>query len=225
MMIQWWEHSQKGVTDDGQTDRQTDGRTDRQTDWTIHRAAWSQLKSTSPHSLIEHIKIHSRFLMIMSGFDVSNTTQSVTQFTVNNETYKSTYHWRILFNLNSDFLLRTANVTVLLLCYTPPETSQMTHCHGYGYCWLWRYKVVCVIVMCHVACIVLCRPKQCWRWRTRGKGLGRYRAICMNGVAWNKNILPMVALDEYIYRDDGLLQNTDCLQVFFWIDDIATDFD
>ena len=51
--------------------------------------------------------------MIMSGFDVSNTTQSVTQFTVNNETYKSTYHWRILFNLNSDFLLRTANVTVL----------------------------------------------------------------------------------------------------------------
>ena len=35
MMIRWWEHSQKGVTD---------GRTDRQTDWTIHRAAWSQLK-------------------------------------------------------------------------------------------------------------------------------------------------------------------------------------
>ena len=36
MMIRWWEHSQKGVTD---------GRTDRQTDWTIHRAAWSQLKT------------------------------------------------------------------------------------------------------------------------------------------------------------------------------------
>ena len=35
MMIRWWEHSQKGVTD---------GRTDRRTDWTIHRAAWSQLK-------------------------------------------------------------------------------------------------------------------------------------------------------------------------------------
>ena len=27
MMIRWWEHSQKGVTD-GRTDRQTDGRTD-----------------------------------------------------------------------------------------------------------------------------------------------------------------------------------------------------
>ena len=39
MMIQWWEHSQKGVTDgrtDRQTDRQTDGRTDRQTDGLNH---------------------------------------------------------------------------------------------------------------------------------------------------------------------------------------------
>ena len=40
IMIGWWEHSQKGVTD-RRTDRQTDG----QTDWTIHRAAWSQLKT------------------------------------------------------------------------------------------------------------------------------------------------------------------------------------
>ena len=39
MMIRWWEHSQKDVTDG-----QTDGGTDGQTDWTIHRAAWSQLK-------------------------------------------------------------------------------------------------------------------------------------------------------------------------------------
>ena len=38
MMIRWWEQSQKGVTD-------RDGQTDRQTDWTIHRAAWSQLKN------------------------------------------------------------------------------------------------------------------------------------------------------------------------------------
>ena len=35
MMIRWWEHGEKGVTD-----RQTDGRTD----WTSHIAAWSQLK-------------------------------------------------------------------------------------------------------------------------------------------------------------------------------------
>ena len=39
VMIQWWEHSQKGVTD-----RRTDRQTDRRTDWTICRAAWSQLK-------------------------------------------------------------------------------------------------------------------------------------------------------------------------------------
>ena len=51
MMIRWWEHSQKGVTDrqtDGQTDRRTDRQTDRQTSKnTIHRAAWSQLKIVS----------------------------------------------------------------------------------------------------------------------------------------------------------------------------------
>ena len=46
MMIRWWEHSQKGVTD-GQTDRRTDGQTDRRTENTIHRAAWSQLKIMS----------------------------------------------------------------------------------------------------------------------------------------------------------------------------------
>ena len=44
MMIRWWEHGEKGVTDrrtDGQTDRRTDGRTEN----TICRAAWSQLKT------------------------------------------------------------------------------------------------------------------------------------------------------------------------------------
>ena len=35
MMIRWWEHGEKGVTD---------RRTDRQTENTICRAAWSQLK-------------------------------------------------------------------------------------------------------------------------------------------------------------------------------------
>ena len=40
MMIRWWEHSQKGVTD-----RRTDGQTDGQTENTICRAAWSQLKT------------------------------------------------------------------------------------------------------------------------------------------------------------------------------------
>ena len=43
VMIRWWEHSQKGVTD-RQTDRQTDGQTEN----TICRAAWSQLKINRP---------------------------------------------------------------------------------------------------------------------------------------------------------------------------------
>ena len=48
MMIRWWEHGEKGVTD-RQTDGRTDGRTDSRADWTSHIAAWSQLKS--PRSL------------------------------------------------------------------------------------------------------------------------------------------------------------------------------
>ena len=45
MMIRWWEHGEKGVTD-GQTDGQTDRQTDRQTENTICRTAWSQLKNS-----------------------------------------------------------------------------------------------------------------------------------------------------------------------------------
>ena len=40
MMIRWWNIVNKVW----QTDRRTDGQTDGRTDWTIHRAAWSQLK-------------------------------------------------------------------------------------------------------------------------------------------------------------------------------------
>ena len=48
MMIRWWEHSQKGLTD-----RRTDGQTEN----TICRAAWSQLKSDT-WNVIEHIDNH-----------------------------------------------------------------------------------------------------------------------------------------------------------------------
>ena len=54
MMILWWEHSQKGVTD-RQTDRRTDRQTDGRTDWTIHRAAWSQLKNTNTYFLLSDV--------------------------------------------------------------------------------------------------------------------------------------------------------------------------
>ena len=52
MMIPWWEHSQKGVTD---------GQTDRRTENTICRAAWSQLKTlghlfSTTSSFVRHFK-------------------------------------------------------------------------------------------------------------------------------------------------------------------------
>ena len=49
MMIRWWEHSQKGVTD-----RRTDRRTDGQTENTICRAAWSQLKIGGSKLSLKH---------------------------------------------------------------------------------------------------------------------------------------------------------------------------
>ena len=55
MMIRWWEHGEKGVTD-RRTDGQTDGRTDRRTDWTSHIAAWSQLKmDLKMHLPVTHV--------------------------------------------------------------------------------------------------------------------------------------------------------------------------
>ena len=49
MMIRWWEHSEKCVTD-RQTDGQADGLTDGRTDLAIHRAAWSLLKTKQTES-------------------------------------------------------------------------------------------------------------------------------------------------------------------------------
>ena len=64
MMIRWWEHSQKGVTD-RQTDRRTDGQTDGQTENTICRAAWSQLK-THPKFSKNRIPPKSNQVMTMT---------------------------------------------------------------------------------------------------------------------------------------------------------------
>ena len=48
MMIRWWEHSEKGVTD---------GQTDRQTERSVLRAAWSQQKIVTCH-LITYSSSH-----------------------------------------------------------------------------------------------------------------------------------------------------------------------
>ena len=57
MMIRWWEHSQKGVTD---------GQTGRRTENTIPRAAWSQLN-----------KANLRDLIAATGLVISNWIQIV----------------------------------------------------------------------------------------------------------------------------------------------------
>ena len=72
MMIRWWEHSQKGVTD-RQTDRRTDRQTDGQTENTICRAAWSQLKTIghffyAASSFVHHFVAIGEFkLKLQSG--------------------------------------------------------------------------------------------------------------------------------------------------------------
>ena len=64
MMIRWWEHGEKGVTD-----RQTDGQTDRQTENTICWAAWSQLKSCQKciFGLVKHNKANLKDLITATG--------------------------------------------------------------------------------------------------------------------------------------------------------------
>ena len=66
MMIRWWEHSQKGVTD-GRTDRRTDGRTD----WTIHRAAWSQLKNGPLYGEYQNIQAWTKWQILQTTFELN----------------------------------------------------------------------------------------------------------------------------------------------------------
>ena len=57
LMIQWWEHSEKGMTD---------GRTDRQTERSVLRAAWSQLKRLGCICcrFIENVSVHYIFYSV-----------------------------------------------------------------------------------------------------------------------------------------------------------------
>ena len=82
MMIRWWEHSQKGVTD-RRTDGQTDRRTDRQTENTICRAAWSQLKTIghlfyATSSFVHHFVAIGEFkLELQSGNAQSRSNSTI----------------------------------------------------------------------------------------------------------------------------------------------------
>ena len=103
MMIRWWEHSQKGVTDrqtDGQTDRQTDGQTDSRTDWqtenTICRAAWSQLKTIghlfyATSSFMHHFVAIGEFKLELQSGD--------TQFGSKSTIFRAVWPWNLMDDL------------------------------------------------------------------------------------------------------------------------------
>ena len=76
MMIPWWEHSQKGVTDG-----QTDGQTDRQTENTICRAAWSQLKTIghlfyNTSSFVQHFIAIGEFKLELQSWNAQSGSNS-----------------------------------------------------------------------------------------------------------------------------------------------------
>ena len=95
MMIGWWEHSQKGVTDrrtDGRTDRRTDGRTD----WTIHRAAWSQLKTIghlfyATSSFVHHFVAIGEFKLELQSGNA--------QFGSNSTIFRAVWPWNLMDDL------------------------------------------------------------------------------------------------------------------------------
>ena len=113
MTIRWWEHSQKGVTG---------GRTDRRTDWTIHRAAWSQLKTIghlfyATSSFVQHfIPIGEFKLELQSGNSQSGSNSTILelcdleiwQITLkNNRTF-----WRMTLKKNKAPLLSNIKLYV-----------------------------------------------------------------------------------------------------------------
>ena len=99
MMIRWWEHSQKGVTDrqtDGRTENTvhraawsqkgvTDRQTDGQTENTICRAAWSQLKTIgylfyATTSFVHHFVAISEFKLELRSGNVKTGAKFVLTF-------------------------------------------------------------------------------------------------------------------------------------------------
>ena len=113
MMIGWWEHSQKGVTD-----RRTDRRTDGQTENTICRAAWSQLKITLQnrwiikHSTVNHILIYHIQYHLYWKYTQSQSHYYKNKLSIN--------HWYP--NLKNDIFCNLAsdNRTILLNYYDCP---------------------------------------------------------------------------------------------------------
>ena len=90
MMGTWWKRC------DGQTDK----RTDRQTDWTIHRAAWSQLKTIghlfyTTSSFVQHFVAIGEFKLELQ----SGNAQSVS----NSDIFRAVWPWNLTDNLEKQW--------------------------------------------------------------------------------------------------------------------------
>ena len=108
MMIRWWEHGEKGVTD-----RRTDRRTDGRTDWTSHIAAWSQLK-TFEYMVCKMVAIVSRLQCVKTYSDVimdavasqSPASRLFTQLFIQaqiKENIKAQRHWPLWGEFTGDW--------------------------------------------------------------------------------------------------------------------------
>ena len=107
MMIRWWEHGEKGVTD-RRTDGQTDGRTDRRTENTICRAAWSQLKMQS--SVLCNYSVSSNHPMIIPSDEYHRTILMISQHWVRlwlGAIRQQAISWA---NIDTDFCHRIASL-------------------------------------------------------------------------------------------------------------------
>ena len=95
IMIPWWEHGEKGVTN-RQTDRRMDRQTDGRTDWTSHIAAWSQLKTIghlfyATSSFVHHFLAIGEFKLELQ----SRNAQSRSNLTIS----RVVWPWNLTDNL------------------------------------------------------------------------------------------------------------------------------
>ena len=91
MMIRWWEHSQKGVTD-----RRTDGQTDRQTENTICRTAWSQLKTIGHLFLATSSYMHHFIIICEFKLELQSGNG---QFGSNSTIFRAVWPWNLTHDL------------------------------------------------------------------------------------------------------------------------------
>ena len=87
MMIRWWEHGEKGVTD-----RQTDGRTEN----TICRAAWSQLKTIGHLFYVASSFVHHFTATSESKLELQSGNA---QFGSNSTIFLAVWPWNLMDDL------------------------------------------------------------------------------------------------------------------------------